>query len=74
MKQTAPIVQMMKRAKWTSADVQSICSVTRMTVYNWRTGISLPKTENIAHMLAALNKMGISAEFGDFIPKQKKDA
>ena len=74
MKQTAPIVQMMKRAKWTSADVQSICSVTRMTVYNWRTGVSIPKTQDIAHMLAALNKQGIKAQFGDFIPKERNAA
>lgn len=68
------LVKIMKRAKWTSADVESICAVTRRTVWNWRTGRTLPKANDIAHMLAALNKQGIAAEFGDFLPKIRKAA
>jgi hypothetical protein len=68
------IERIMNRAKWESADVQSICQVTRRTVYNWRNGYTGPKAQDIAHMLAALNKQGIKAEFGDFIPKERKAA
>jgi len=69
-----PIQKIMTRAKWTSSDVESICQVTRQTVWNWKTGKSLPKTQDIAHMLAALNKQGIAAEFGDFLPKERRAA
>lgn len=66
--------KLMKRAKWASADVESICQVTRQTVWNWRTGRTLPKANDIAHMLAALNKQGVAAEFGDFLPKVRRAA
>lgn len=64
----------MRRAKWTSGDVESVCSVTRQTVWNWRTGKTLPKANDIAAMLAALKKKGIAAEFADFMPKTRRAA
>lgn len=67
-------VKILKRAKWDSAKVESVCGVTRQTVWNWSTGRSVPKSKDIAAMLAALNKQGIAAEFGDFLPKTRRAA
>lgn len=71
---THPIQRIMKRAKWSSADVEAICGVTRMTVYNWRTGRTTPGTNDVSSMLEALKKKGIAAEFGDFLPKIRRAA
>ncbi len=72
--QLSPLAKIIKRAKWTSADIESICAVSRKTVYNWKTGATLPGAQDIAHMLAALNKKGIAAEFGDFLPRERRAA
>ena len=69
-----PFGRLMKRAKWTPGDVKTICKVDQKTVWNWRTGRTLPKAENIADMLAALNRAGVPGAFVDFVPKHRKVA
>ena len=69
-----PFGRLMKRAKWTPGDVRSICQVDQKTVWNWRTGKTPPKAQNIADMLAALNRAGIPGAFADFLPKDRSAA
>lgn len=72
--QLTPLAKVMKRAKWTSVDVETICGVTRQSVWNWTHGKHVPKAEDIGRMLEALKKKGVSAEFGDFLPKIRRAA
>lgn len=71
---TTPISRLLKRHKLTSADVESICSVSRQTVHNWRTGAADISLENVAPLMAALNRRGIKSDLSDFIASSRKKA
>lgn len=72
MRYTTPVARLMKRVKLTSAEVEAICSVSRQTVHNWRTGANEPQIHNVSLLMSALNKRGIETTLADFVPPTRK--
>lgn len=68
------MARLMKRAHLKSADVERLCSVSRQTVHNWRTGKHDPQIEHVAVLSAELARRGVKAQLTDFFGSKRRAA